>query len=179
MDRIIRIPRFLYHFHGENPTRLDLILTYTAALIAGGQVLFITRMPDIWRTVLLALLFADLGGGIVANLTASTKRYYHVNRRKRFSFLLLHLLYPIAFAVIFPVNVKAYLITGTLIVLSALIVNAIKQKGRQPAAAGAFFVAALLLNTMYSPHASFFQALFIPMMSLKLIVAFAVEERED
>ncbi len=93
------------HLHGETPHLRDIIAVY---LLAGGVgVAFILSCSE--RTLsdwLMALLAADLAGGIVSNATASTRAYFRKQSiGARRSFFFLHgLVYPIIIITMMGLN---------------------------------------------------------------------------
>ena len=63
----------LFHFlHGRNPRPLDVLCTYLAAILLGILVLW-AKEPLDWKDWILALLAADIAGGIVSNATEATR----------------------------------------------------------------------------------------------------------
>ena len=83
---------------GDRPNWLNI-----AAMVAVGlslAVLVLTEMPHFdWRSVLLALLAADIGAGLISNATEATRKAWRegAGKRGRAVFLLVHLtVYPAA-----------------------------------------------------------------------------------
>ncbi len=128
MDKIVKVPRFLYEIHGKNPTALDLWLTYAAGTIGGvvGVVLAYTSGIDLWKALLVGLLFFDIAGGVVANFTVSTRTYYGRSRRRRILFLCLHVLQPLLMALILGDYLLLMIFTAAFAVAGGLIINLLK-----------------------------------------------------
>jgi len=90
------LKKIAIHFHGETPHTRDIIAVYMLA--AGVGITFIWTSPDKgladW---LMALLAADLAGGIVSNATNSTRNHFRKQGTgARNVFWLLHgFIYPL------------------------------------------------------------------------------------
>ena len=84
------------HFHGESPHVRDVVAVYLIAAGVGIAYIWASSEKEIadW---LMALLAADLAGGIVSNATSSTRTYFRKQgSNARNVFLVLHgIIYPL------------------------------------------------------------------------------------
>jgi hypothetical protein len=172
----IDIPAFLHEFHGRRSARVDIALTYSAGLFAAiAAVVLATRSSGVefGTLALVALLGADIGGGVVANFTRGTSEYYAESPPRRFVFVGLHVLQPLGFAWIFP-RASAWIacVCGG-VLLATLAVNAVREYERQRTLAATLAIALLgviALASIDNAALSFLVTLY----ALKLVLAFAV-----
>lgn len=164
----------LKYLHGETFTRQDLAMTYLTAVIV---TILAARscIPDplsMTQKILLAGLFLDTSGGIVANATASTRLFYATPYRRRVLFIALHTLHPLILLSIFP-EFGSYILGAGLSTLTAsLLVNHLRSKAQGlPAAAGllSILLTILLLNGPDEPSV----VLLLILFAFKLVLCFA------
>lgn len=176
MDKIVKVPRFLYEIHGKNPTALDLWLTYAAGIIGGvvGVVLAQNSGIDLWKALLVGLLFFDIAGGVVANFTVSTRTYYGRSRRRRILFLCLHVLQPLLMALILGDYLLAMIFTAIFAVAGGLIINLLKTiKSRRVTATILTAIGVLALSAAINSVPVFIYA-FSVLFLIKILLAFSV-----
>lgn len=134
MAKVVHVPRFLYEIHGKNPTSSDLWLTYAAGIVGGvaGTVLAQASGVDLWKALLVGLLFFDIAGGVVANFTVSTRMYYGNSRRRRILFLCLHVVQPLLIALVLWDHLLIMIFTAAFAISGGLIINLLTTiKSRQ------------------------------------------------
>ena len=154
--------------HGAAPRRCDLIATYAAAVVAAWATW------DVAGSWVLAVIAADLGGGVVAFATPATARWYAAQRRPvHVAFVGVHVL-PVVVAAslggaspLWAVAVFAY------VVAAVVLVRLLPSTAALPAAFALVVVAAVV-----HPLLPGFAA-FVPLLVLKLVVGFAVHARRD
>ncbi len=98
-------------FHGENPHSRDVIAVYFFGAVVGLSVILQStdRSPSDW---FVALLAADIAGGIVTNATKSTRVYWQKQslQLKGFYVFLHALLYPgLTLALVGPYSLIGWL----------------------------------------------------------------------
>ncbi len=132
MENTIKIPGFLHEIHGKQSNWLDIITIHLYALLAIGALLFLTNdlaLPS-WKEWVLIALAYDLGGGVLANFTYSTKKHYQ-SRKRRIVFLSLHFLQPLFMIWVFPEQTIGIAIFSGFTIFSAFIVDAIQDAQKQ------------------------------------------------
>ena len=119
------LKKIAVHFHGESPHVRDVIAVYLIA--AGMGIAYIWASPNKEMTDwLMALLAADLAGGIVSNATLSTRTYFRKQGSSaRNVFWVLHgVIYPLiivgVLGVMKPVGVLMLVACATKICLHAV-----------------------------------------------------------
>lgn len=155
-------------WHGAAPRRCDLIATYAAAALAAWATY------DAAGSFVLALIAADLGGGVVAFATPSTARWYAARRRPvHVAFVGGHVLHVVVAAIaggaspVWTVAVFAYAAAAV------VLVRLLPPSSALPAAFALVVVGAVVHPVLPG------LAAFVPLLLLKLVVGFAVHARRD
>jgi hypothetical protein len=162
------------YLHGERFTRQDLAMTYLTAVIVtilAATACFPESLGMIQK-ILLAGLFLDTSGGIVANATASTRDFYASPYGRRVLFIALHSLHPLILLSIFPEYGSYILCAGLSILTASLLVNHLRSKAQAfPAAAGllSILLTILLLHGPDEPSV----VLLLILFAIKLVLCFA------
>lgn len=178
-SRIIKPPKFLHDIHGSSTTLFDIILTYSGGIISilSIYILYLQNNIDIpvWKLVLLLLISADIGAGVVANFTKGTNSYYggESKSKSRLVFIISHFLHPTIF--LYTLNLFSIKTIGLvcLVIAFTLIINSIRNKESQKVIASfcmVFGIAALLLLEISNPLLLW----FFPLFMTKLFIAFGI-----
>jgi hypothetical protein len=175
--REITIPRAFWELHGERSTAFDLALVYGTAIAFGILALLfaqsrVTVLPW-WKSVILFLVAADASGGIVANFSSGTDRYYTARPGHRWAFIFLHFIEPALLYLLFDGRLAYWTFLYVYTVAAASLVNVIRDRGRQEVTAAALVALGILILLPLSLDAPFL-AWFAPIDMIKLICAFAV-----
>lgn len=145
------------------------------ALLTVGATVFLAQgavLPD-WKIWVLIILAYDLGGGVLANFTYSTKQFYQ-SRKRRIIFLSIHFLQPLLMSIVFPEFLLEIALISSYTVLFAFIVDAI-QETRKQIILGVFFALAGVIALYLIPvQWNTALLLLLTIFLLKLPLAFAV-----
>ena len=174
-DKEIKIPKVFHELHGKTSHVSTIIMVYLAGFTAAGLILsqIIGIELPLWKIILVGILYVDIGGGVVANLATSTNQYYQGKPKLRIGFILLHLVHPALFMLVFPVFWLYFGFVGLFTLASTLVINEIGDTEFQQnlaalliviGVAGSFFFEAPL-PILYS---------FAPLFMIKLILGFSV-----
>jgi hypothetical protein len=176
-ERQIRIPRILHELHGEKADLLELALVYAIGAAFGVLALIFawSRVNDLawWKALLLFLVAADVSGGVVANFTPGTDRYYAARPRLRWVFIFIHIIEPAILFLLFDGRLAYWCFLYIFTVAGASLVNIIPDRARQEPVAAAVLVIGTVI-VLPIGLATPFLAWFGPVYMLKLILAFAV-----
>ena len=175
-NKRIKVPKYLHELHGESPDIFTLIGTYLASIISGILAIVFTNnlgLP-VWKSIILFVLYADIAGGVISNFSSSTKDYYRTNKSHRLPFILMHLLHPALFILLFPDFADYFIYVGLFTILSCIILTRINKIEIQLTTA--LFL--LLLGTSFSfcfkiPVNFLFS--FAPLFMTKLIIGFSID----
>ena len=111
MKREIEVPKILHEIHGEKTTLLNFILTYLVGISIGLIVILSLRNNElpIWKIILVFIVYIDVAGGVISNLSSSTNQYYQKRKILNLLFPILHVIQPLIMLFVFPKDYK-YLI---------------------------------------------------------------------
>lgn len=174
-NKRIKVPKYLHELHGEYPDIFTLIGTYLSCLISGILVIIFTSrlgLP-VWKSVLLFVLYADVAGGVISNFSSSTKDYYRNKKSLRLPFILMHLIHPALFILLFPDFPNYFIYVGLFTIPACLIVDRINQIEIQIATALFLFLSGTLFSFCFKIPVNFLFS-FAPLFMLKLIIGFSV-----
>lgn len=171
----ISIPKTLHELHGEKSRISTLITVYLAGLVAAGVAVF-QSLPvgfPAWKVVLVGILYLDIAGGVVANLSTSTNQYYQGKPGLRLVFALLHILHPVLFSVVLPEAWPYFAFVGIFTLVSVQLVEAARDTEFQQNLAALLVVVGTIVSVTFDlPQAIFYS--FAPLFMIKLILGFAV-----
>ena len=173
----IAIPSPLHDVLGKHQSGPSLVLiggVAAIALIATAPAL--VGIP-VWRSVVVALLIADIAAGAVANLTAATNDHYAARPRSRWIFLAVHVHLPVV-ALLLGAPLAPAIIVWAATIAAGSIVNLLAAGAVQRAAGGAAFAVILcLVLTLPDQH----PALLVvsSLFAFKVVYAFAVDHGGD
>ncbi len=168
----------LKYLYGVRPTRAELILTNSTAIVTGMAAIFMLPDREDIGVITQFIVFAialDLGGGVVANATRSTNDWYCSGPLwLRVIFLALHLIQPLlmALTVHLPWMTVGYLYLYQFCAGSVVIAN--RRSGFQiPLAAALLTLGLLLYFTFFLPEPGvlWFGVLYL----IKLVMMFSVD----
>lgn len=171
----IKVHPFLHEILGveSNLTDLLAILLASIALTITVQVLVNDLDLSLLKNILLLLLTLDIGGGVVANFTEGTNNYYADSMKKKYLFVLLHVIQPLLLGWIFPLTNIMLLFSTLYTLLCTLLIINIKEHNTQRISAATLLILGITLLFLFNPYHAVIQLIIIA-YSLKLILAFAV-----
>jgi hypothetical protein len=171
----IELPKFLHDLHGERARVSTLIATYLSGLLCASVAAWqfaLAGLP-VWKIALGALIFLDIGGGVVANLSSSTSQYYRERPKLRLPFLALHIIHPAALAMLFPFALSYFIYAGVVTLAGAALVNAVKDEELQQNLAALLIVVGCAFSFGFRFDMPSLY-LFAPLFLVKLVLGFAV-----
>ncbi len=174
LNREIEIPGFLHEFHGRKARVSSVLAVYLSGIMAAG--IFIAGLlPHLgtWRLVAVSLIMFDICGGVAANLSTSTNRYYQERPRRRVPFLIIHVLHISLLAFVFPQHGLYFGFVGGYTITMSLLVNAVDGVELQQNLAAGLVIAGLLVSVLFRLDYSVLYCI-APMFMLKLILGFSV-----
>ena len=175
-NKKIKIPKYLHELHGEYTDIFTLIGTYLASIISGILVLIFTCDLGlaVWKSILLFVLYGDIAGGAISNFSSSTKEYYRSNKRLRLPFILMHLIHPALFILLFPDFADYYIYVGLFSILACLIVTRINIIEIQLTTALILLLLGISFSFFFKTQVNFLFS-FAPIFMIKLIIGFSVD----
>ena len=169
-------------FIGPGATRAETILIMAFGLLSALALYFYARTGGLgWcdRCLIFALLLAfDLGGGVIANASSATKRWYHrpgQTLKDHLGFIAFHAVHLFVVAYLFRWHDWLWgSVFFGLLIGSTFILDAVPRYLQRPVAT-ALYVLALLVNfyiLLPTPGMEW----FIPVFFLKLVIGHLVQE---
>ncbi|KLU58749.1 hypothetical protein CEB3_c47660 [Peptococcaceae bacterium CEB3] len=146
MKRKIRVPKSLKELFGEEQTPMELLITVIFSIGTLAIISVVTR--DYWQSLkwyqslVLLLLYIDISGGVVANLSAGTNQYYVDKPRMRWIFIAIHI-QPLLLSWVLRSSITIALLVWGYTMLSTFLVNIFQGKAFQRTLAAALFGVAI------------------------------------
>ncbi|NHE55941.1 hypothetical protein [Cyclobacterium plantarum] len=177
--RIIKPPKFLHDIHGSTTTLFDVILTYIGGILSvlSIYILYLQNNIDIpvWKLVLLLLISADIGAGVIANFTKGTNSYYggEGKSKSRLVFILSHFFHATIFLYTLNLFSLKTISLVCFVIVSTFIINSIRNKESQKVIASfciVFGIGTLLILEISNPLLLW----FFPLYMTKLFIAFGI-----
>jgi membrane glycosyltransferase len=174
-NKKIQVHKFLFELFGRETTTFDLLAIVISSFSFAGLTLILKWNANISiiKIIMLTVLSLDIAGGVVANFTTGTNNYYAESLRKRYLFVLFHLLQPSILIWIFPSELIAILGVSLFTLTSSIIVLNIKKQYNQRIVAISLLLLSLILSTLL-PYTDPLTQIIMHFFSLKLILAFSV-----
>jgi hypothetical protein len=176
-NKIINVPKYLHELHGEYPDIFTLISTYLASIISGILVIIFTYKLElpVWKSILLFVLYADIAGGVISNFSSSTKDYYRTNKKLRLPFILMHLIHPALFILLFPDFADYFIFVGLFTIFACIILTRINKIEIQLTTALFLLLFGISFSFFFKIPVNFLFS-FAPLFMTKLIIGFSVDK---
>lgn len=179
---MIRMPEFSHELFGEYQTKSSLIIILTFVLISGMITAFIghDQMSDLTMLKQLVswLIFIDIAGGVVANFSRGTDRFYQQHPRKRWGFIAIHiqpilLVWSLEISMLFGFVIWLYTVTG------ALLLNVIRNWDNQGLFALSLTCIGIVIVLTQAHEFSFFALVIYIFYLIKLLFSFSVVHHRE
>lgn len=146
-------------------------MTYTSGLLLLLFVVLTSEAVPVWKTVVIAALAIDIGGGVVSNFTKATINYYRESTISPYAFLWLHSLQAAVLAGIFwehrtVISVVAFLMLAS----SSIVITVSGTQFRRQTGAFVFALWAMALSFSLLPLPPF---VLLLLLGLKLMLGYA------
>jgi hypothetical protein len=171
----IKVHNYLRVLLGQETTSFELLTIVIGSVSLAGLTIFFTWNEDFsgLKKIILTILALDIGGGVVANFTTGTNKFYAESLRKKYLFVFFHLLQPSILIWIFPNELLA-IFSGTIYTLtSSFIVLRLKSTHDQRIIAVTLLVLSMILSALLN-YTDPVAQLIMHFFSIKLILAFSV-----
>ena len=171
----IQVHRVLRELFGRETTKFALLAIIISAFSFAVLTLILNWNIDIsiLKKIALTLLAFDIGGGVVSNFTQGTNNYYAESLRKRYLFILFHLIQPSILIWIFPNDLPAILGVWIFTLTSSIFVLHIKKNYNQRIVAISLLILCLILSSFLN-YSNTSTQIIMQLFSIKLILAFSV-----
>lgn len=171
----IQVHKFFTELFGRETTAFDLLTITISSISFAGLTLLLKWNADIsnFKLVILTILALDIAGGVIANFTKGTNKFYSESLIKRYLFVFFHILQPSILIWIFPSELLAILGVSLFTLTSSIIVLNIKKQYNQRIIAVTLLLFSLFLSTLLN-YSDPLIKMIMQLFSVKLILAFSV-----
>jgi hypothetical protein len=175
---LVNVPKFLQELHGESTTVLNISLVYVVGLIAAviSMLELIPKHIEIWKLVLVFILFIDIAGGVVSNMTFATNQYYQKRPNLKIVFIVAHIIQPFLLSIMFieywPYMLFVYLLT----MISCIVLLQIKNSDSQRAISSVFLIIGIFGTMFLFKFDSSSMMVIGILYMIKLILGFSVKK---
>lgn len=174
---MIKIHNFFHEILGETQKPIELILTIVFAVFATSFSFvfyadFLSTLPHLTKVALL-LITLDITGGVLANLTQGTDRFYSARKKARLIFIIIHVQPVLVFFLTNQPWWIGVLLWGYTLV-SAIILERIKYHPSQKIAAGFVLFTALAILFGFQSDLTPFVVFLMVLYLFKVLFSFSV-----
>ncbi|RSL31769.1 hypothetical protein D7Z54_19270 [Salibacterium salarium] len=174
---MIKIPKFFHEILGEFQTKSTLVVIALFVLISGFAIGILSY--DEWKGLPLVkqiitwILFLDISGGIVANLTKGTDIFYDRYPRKRWIFIAIHV-QPVILSWSMEISIHYGVMICAYTLISAALLNLIRDYSIHNLLAGSLTGLGLLIAAYLGQEAPFFASTLFIFYIFKVLYSFSV-----
>ena len=175
---LVNVPKILQELHGENTTVLNICLVYVVGLAAAilSMLELIPKNIEVWKLVLIFILFIDIAGGVISNMTFATNQYYQKRPKLKIVFIVAHIIQPFLLSIMFMENWH-YILFVYLLTMSACIVLIQIKKSDLQRVIGSVFLIAGVFGATYLFKVDLASIMVIGILyMIKLILGFSVKK---
>lgn len=177
MKTSVRIPKFLHELFGTHQQRTELILillfTVTATLAAAWSTAPYWLELKWYQTLVLWLLFLDISGGVVANLSTGTNNYYNEHPKVRWVFIAIHI-QPLILAAVLQSSMFIAVAVWLYTIVSASLINSLRKNVYHRLLAGILYATAIIGYVLSGISLPLPISLIYLLYAMKVIYCFAV-----
>ena len=173
----IDIPKFLHEIHGESAPLYNLLSVYCSGISVAllFSIKLYTLNVSLWNILVSAFVWFDIGGGVVANLSSPTNRFFVDKAKSRILFLAIHIIQPGVIALLFPKDWVFFSFVYFFTILSCITIALMKSNERQQVFAGLLVALGITLAIVLFRLSIPALMLFAPLFMIKLILGFSVK----
>jgi len=177
MKTLVPIPKFLHELFGTHQHRTELnliiIFTITSTLAASWTTAPYWLELKWYQILVLWLIFFDISGGIVSNLSTGTNNYYNAHPKSRWFFIAVHI-QPLILATVLESQLSIAIAVWLYTIFSASLINSQREKVYHRLLAGILYVAAIIVYILCDISLPLPITLIYLLYMMKLIYSFAV-----
>lgn len=180
--KTISIPKFFHELFGEeqNPIELALVIIFTVSVTTTAAAVTVTEWQRYawYQLVVLVLLYLDISGGVIANLTFSTNRYYQNRPTSRIVFIAIHV-QPLIAAFVLNTGYAACTAVWAYTVAGAFIVNSLNHPSIQRIIAVFLMTLGILGLTLFGRETPLIITALLILYIIKVVFSFAVNHYKN
>ena len=178
MKTIIRIPKFFHELFGthQQPSELILIIIFTVTVTFAAAWSTAPYWLELkwYQNLVLWLLFLDISGGVVANLSTGTNNHYNAHPKGRWIFISVHI-QPLILAAVLQSPMIIAVAIWVYTILSASLINALRKKVYHRLLAGTLYATAIIGYVLSDISLPLPISLIYLLYMMKVIYSFSVD----
>lgn len=182
MKTVVRIPKFFHELFGthQQPSELILIILFTVTVtFAAAWSTAPYWMGLKWyQNLVLWLLFFDISGGVVANLSTGTNNHYNAHPKGRWIFIAVHI-QPLILAAVLQSPIQIAVAIWLYTILSACLINILREKVYHRLLAGALYSIAIIGYVLSGISLPLPISLIYLLYMMKVIYSFSVDHSRE
>lgn len=175
--KTVMIPKFFHELFGEKQNIIEFLLIIAFTIISAVAVGIITltewKQYDWYQLIVLGLLYLDIAGGVLANLTFSTNQHYQDRPKARLVFIAVHV-QPLIIGFVLEAGFWLCVIVWAYTIVSALIVNALNELPIQRTVGGLLMAIGLMGLYLLGQETPLLILTILLLFIIKVIFSFAV-----
>lgn len=182
MKPSIKIPKFFHELFGSHQLTSELLLilcfTLTSTLLVAWTTTPYWITLKWYQNMVLWLMFLDITGGVVANLSGGTNSHYNTHAKGRWLFIAIHI-QPLLIASVLQSPMTIAVAVWLYTIISASIINLVREKVYHRLLAGCFYALGLIifiLSGLSLPHPI---AVLYLLYMMKVIYSFSVNHDKE
>ncbi|MFZ5987713.1 MAG: hypothetical protein ACOYWZ_11390 [Bacillota bacterium] len=175
--KTVMIPKFFHELFGEKQNIIELLLIIAFTIVSAITVGMITlkewQQYAWYQLIVLVLLYLDIAGGVIANLTFSTNRHYQDRPKARLVFIAIHV-QPLIIGFVLQTGLWICVVVWAYTIVSALIVNALNELSIQRSVGGLLMTIGLMGLFLLGQGTQLLILIILLLFIIKVIFSFAV-----
>lgn len=180
--KTIKIPKFFHELLGPEQVIGDLVLvlafTLGSALVVGYLTYDDWSQLEIYQMAVLGLLYLDIAGGVLANLTRGTDLYYAGLPKARLVFIAIHI-QPIILGFLVQGGLTIGMGVWFYTILGALILNHLRKHPVQRTLAGTLMASGLMGLLLAGDGLNPLVIIIYMLYMIKVLFSFSVFHRSE
>jgi hypothetical protein len=177
---MLKIPTFFHEILGETQTKFELTLILSFVVCTGLCITLITYNQWVnlstLQMVFLILLYLDISGGVISNLTTGTKAYYQNRPRARLVFIAIHI-QPLLLAWLLDGDIQLSVLLWIFTLAMALLMSSLRSTSHHRVLCGAVTALGLTLSALeLNPLLRIFYMLYVIKVLYNFSVNYASQE---
>lgn len=174
----VSVPKALQELHGEKTNILNIVLVYVGGIFSAiiSMLELFPKNIEVWKLAVTFLLFIDITGGVISNMTFATNQYYYKRQKLKIVFIATHIIQPLLFSLMFLEYLSYMVFIYIVTMIACITLYKIKSSDTQRVIGSSFLIIGVA-GTIYLFKFNIFSIMFIGIMYMvKLILGFSVKK---
>ena len=176
--KIVAVPKVLQELHGETANLINIVLVYVIGIISAVLSLFelFPKNIESWKLILTFILFIDITGGVISNMTFATNEYYHKRPKLKKYFIVAHVIQPLLFSIMYFEYWSYMLFIYLFTMIACFTLFKIKSSDIQRTISSSFLIIGIVVTSYFFKFNLLSIMVIGVLYMLKLILGFSVKK---